>query len=416
MYVFCVWTPGVRHTAPARPVPPVHINRHHYTSKHSRKSTARAAPAQKYPGYNRAQAAAAAEPYGWFYMCSSLQGSSAPARAACFFADLRGVVSAPARGSFSFLFSALCFSGEGEKPLLQRRCFSLSSSTAGLPRCFAHGLIFRCSSLRGSSAYARAACFFAGLRGAVSAPAHGSFSFLFSALCFSGEGEKPLLQRRCFSPSPAPSRSSSTAGLPRCFAHGLIFRCSSLRGSSACARAACFLCCSLRGSSAYARAACFFAGLRGAVSAPARGSAAVCKLRESGQFTNGYQISRLKNNNLPMAHFTFADGKILFCRLSDMNFADGQRRTCRLQIFSLPSANETFAIGKCLAGRRQISYRINGKLLVCHRQIFCLPPANFLFAIQPQICGCVPAACRAAASSSTGEEEGGRGGKTQYRE
>ena len=327
MYVFCVWTPGVRHTAPARPVPPVHINRHHYTSKHSRKSTARAAPAQKYPGYNRAQAAAAAEPYGWFYMCSSLQGSSAPARAACFFADLRGVVSAPARGSFSFLFSALCFSGEGEKPLLQRRCFSLSSSTAGLPRCFAHGLIFRCSSLR---------------------------------------------------------------------------------GSSACARAACFLCCSLRGSSAYARAACFFAGLRGAVSAPARGSAAVCKLRESGQFTNGYQISRLKNNNLPMAHFTFADGKILFCRLSDMNFADGQRRTCRLQIFSLPSANETFAIGKCLAGRRQISYRINGKLLVCHRQIFCLPPANFLFAIQPQICGCVPAACRAAASSSTGEEEGGR--------
>ena len=92
MYVFCVWTPGVRHTAPARPVPPVHINRHHYTSKHSRKSTVRAAPAQKYPGYNRAQAAAAAEPYGWFYMCSSLRGSSAYARAACFFAGLRGAV------------------------------------------------------------------------------------------------------------------------------------------------------------------------------------------------------------------------------------------------------------------------------------------------------------------------------------
>ena len=96
---------------PARPVPPVHTNRHHYTSKHSRKSTARAAPAQKYPGYNRTQASAAAEPYGWFYMCSSLRDSSAYARAACFFAGLRGVVSAPARGSFSFLFSALCFPG-----------------------------------------------------------------------------------------------------------------------------------------------------------------------------------------------------------------------------------------------------------------------------------------------------------------
>ena len=102
MYVFCVWTPGVRHTAPARPVPPVHINRHHYTSKHSRKSTVRAAPAQKYPGYNRAQASAAAEPYGWFYMCSSLRGSSAYARAACFFAGLRGVVSACARAACFF--------------------------------------------------------------------------------------------------------------------------------------------------------------------------------------------------------------------------------------------------------------------------------------------------------------------------
>ena len=137
MYVFCVWTPGVRHTAPARPVPPVHINRHHYTSKHSRKSTARAAPAQKYPGYNRAQASAAAEPYGWFYMCSSLRGSSACARAACFFAGLRGAVSAPARGRFSFLFSALCFSGEGEKPLLQRRCFFPSPVPPALPALWA---------------------------------------------------------------------------------------------------------------------------------------------------------------------------------------------------------------------------------------------------------------------------------------
>ena len=88
-----------------------------------------------------------------------------------------------------------------------------------------------------------------------------------------------------------------------------------------------------------------------------------------------------------MAHFTFADGKILFCHVSDMNFADGQRRTCRLQIFCLPSANETFAIGKCLAGRRQNSYRINGKLKVCHRQIFYLPPANVNFAIGKFLAG-----------------------------
>ena len=74
--------------------------------------------------------------------------------------------------------------------------------------------------------------------------------------------------------------------------------------------------------------------------------------------------------NFPFKKFTFADGKILFCHLSDINFADGQRRTCRLPIFCLPSANETFADGKCLAGRRQNSYRINGKFFVCHRQIF----------------------------------------------
>ena len=63
------------------------------------------------------------------------------------------------------------------------------------------------------------------------------------------------------------------------------------------------------------------------------------------------------------------DGKIKFCHLSDMNFADGQRRTCRLQIFCLPSANETFADCKCLAGRRQNSYRINGKCKKSNRQI-----------------------------------------------
>ena len=200
--------------SPARPFPPVHTNRHHYTSKHSRKSTARAAPAQKYPGYNRAQASAAAEPYGWFYMCSSLQGSSAYARAAYFFAG-------PPRGGF-----CAC----------TRQVFFLILCTV----------------------------FFRGGRETASSEA------LFLSL-------------------PAPSLSSSTVGLPRCFAHGLIFRCSSLRGSSA-----------------YARAACFFAGLRRAVSAPAHGSAAVCKLRGSGQFTNGYQISRLKNNNLPMAKFYFA--------------------------------------------------------------------------------------------------------------
>ncbi|HIW35943.1 MAG TPA: hypothetical protein IAA30_03050 [Candidatus Treponema faecavium] len=79
----------------------------------------------------------------------------------------------------------------------------------------------------------------------------------------------------------------------------------------------------------------------------------------------------------PFKKFTFADGKILFCHLSDMNFADGQRRTCRLQIFCLPSANETFADGKCLAGRRQNSYRINGKYKFCHRQMYILPSANF---------------------------------------
>ncbi len=227
-------------------------------------------------------------------------------------------------------------------------------------------------------------------RGAVSAPARGSFSFLFSALCFSGEGEKPLLQRRCPRPLPLFQHCGLAAVLCTRAYFSLQFPAGQF---CVCARGL-FLCGPPQGG--------FCACTR---------SAAVCKLRGSGQFTNGYQISRLKNNNLPMAHFTFADGKILFCRLSDMNFADGQRRTCRLQIFSLPSANETFAIGKCLAGRWQISYRINGKLLVCHRQIFCLPSANFLFAIQPQICGCVPAACRAAASSSTGEEGGGRGGK-----
>ena len=82
----------------------------------------------------------------------------------------------------------------------------------------------------------------------------------------------------------------------------------------------------------------------------------------------GYDLQDSALKNLAMANFTFAD-KILFCHLSDMNFADGQRRTCRLQIFSLPSANENFAVGKCLAGRRQNSYRINGKFLVCHREI-----------------------------------------------
>ena len=98
---------------------------------------------------------------------------------------------------------------------------ALSSSTAGLPRCFAHGLIFLCSSLRGSSAYARATCFFAGLRGVVSAPARmacslccslrgssayarGSFSFLFSALCFPGR-ERNLFFRGVVSlPPPSP--------------------------------------------------------------------------------------------------------------------------------------------------------------------------------------------------------------------
>ena len=88
--------------------------------------------------------------------------------------------------------------------------------------------------------------------------------------------------------------------------------------------------------------------------------------------------------NFPFKKFTFAAGKILFCRLSDVNFADGQRRTCRLQIFCLPSANETFAIGKCLAGRRQNSYRINGKYKFCHRQISCRQYADFFLSA----CGC----------------------------
>ena len=247
MYVFCVWTPGVRHTAPARPVPPVHINRHHYTSKHSRKSTVRAAPAQKYPGYNRAQAAAAAEPYGWFYMCSSLRGSSAYARAACFFAGLRGAV-LRVRAAVFLSYSLHCVFPGRERNRFFRGVVSLPPpSPPSLP--------------------ALQAC-----RGAL----HTGL-FFFAVPC----GAVLRMRARLVS-----------------------LQVSAGRGFCACAR-----------------------------------SAAVCKLCGSGQFTNGYQISRLKNNNLPMAHFTFADGKILFCRLSDMNFADGQRRTCRLQIFSLPSAN-----------------------------------------------------------------------------
>ena len=65
----------------------------------------------------------------------------------------------------------------------------------------------------------------------------------------------------------------------------------------------------------------------------------------------GYDLQDSALKNLAMANFTFADGKILFCHLSDMNFADGQRRTCRLQIFSfLPSASVSLADGKILTG------------------------------------------------------------------
>ena len=79
-------------------------------------------------------------------------------------------------------------------------------------------------------------------------------------------------------------------------------------------------------------------------------------------------IAAVYSISVPRANLRLYN-KQKICRLSDMNFADGQRRTCRLQIFSLPSANETFAIGKCPAGRRQISYRIIGKFFICHRQI-----------------------------------------------
>ena len=54
-----------------------------------------------------------------------------------------------------------------------------------------------------------------------------------------------------------------------------------------------------------------------------------------------------------MAHFTFADGKILFCHLSDMNFADGQDckfSVCRRQMKRLPSASVSLADGKFRTG------------------------------------------------------------------
>ena len=227
---------------------------------------------------------------------------------------------------------------------------SLSSSTAGLPRCFAHGLIFLCSSLRGSSAYARAACFFAGLRGAVSAPARGSFSFLFSALCFPGR-ERNLFFRGVVSLPPPPPPSLPALQACHGALHTGLFFFAVPCGAVLRVHAAVFLSyslhCVFRGGRETSSSEALFLSLplplfqhcrlaavlctrayfslqftAGQFCVCTRGlflcgsprggscactcSAAVCKLRGSGQFTNGYQISHLKNNNLPMAKFYFA--------------------------------------------------------------------------------------------------------------
>ena len=117
------------------------------------------------------------------FLCRSLWGASAVARACVFFACARA-------GFFSLVFSVICFLGR-ERHLFFRGVVSLppqappSLPALGARRGVLHAAEFLCRSLQGASAVARAWCFTRGApRGVYCVCARGLFSLLFSVICF----------------------------------------------------------------------------------------------------------------------------------------------------------------------------------------------------------------------------------------
>ena len=125
-----------------------------------------------------------------------------------------------------FLWYSLYFVfGEGETPLLQRRCFSPSptpslSSSTGARRGVLHAAEFLCRSLQGASAVARAWCFTRGSpRGVYCVCMRGFFSLVFSVICFWG-GRDTSSSEALFLSLPNPLPLFQHWGSPRRFACG----------------------------------------------------------------------------------------------------------------------------------------------------------------------------------------------------
>ena len=182
---------------------------------------------------------------------------------------------------------------------------------------------------------------------------HARAFFLWYSLYFVfGEGETPLLQRRCFSPSPTPSLSSST-GARRGVLHAAEFLCRSLQGASAVARAWCFT----RGSPRGVYCVC----TRGLFSLL---FSVLCFLgRESRLPQFGYSLktasleqmfyctaARWDVRNLPIAKFYFAVYPQRILPSASETLADCKFLVCRRQIKSLPTASVPLADGKIHLG------------------------------------------------------------------
>ena len=175
-----------------------------------------------------------------------------------------------------------------------------------------------------------------------SACARAAFFFVILCNLFFGEEETPLLQRRCFSPSPTPSLSSSTVAR-RGVLHAAEFLCRSLQGASAGGTRVFFF---LR-----VHARLFFFGI-------------LCNLffgRRLPQF--GYSLktagleqmfyctaARWDVRNLPIAKFYFAVYPQRILPSASEPLADCKFLVCRRQIKSLPTASVPLAIGKIHLG------------------------------------------------------------------